>query len=98
MVRIKSVHQVINAISAFSLSIHFSKIGNGATSTAENSGHNLLQRTQQLLLSSYAALVPKSTVFEVETQAGKGKRDGARSTGRGLASAASRVLPTVGDE
>lgn len=97
LARKNSVHQVINAISAFALSVHFSKIGNGVTSTAVNSGQNLLQRTHQLLLSSCATLVPKSTFFEV-AQAGKDRRDGARSTRSSLAPAASRVLPTVGDE
>lgn len=86
--------QVINAILAFTLSVQFSKPGNGAASTAVRSD---VQRVQQLLVSPGAKFLPKPLVCE-EAQEGKDNRERARSAGRSLlASAASRVLPTIGD-
>ena len=87
--------QVINAILAFTLSVQFSKPGNGAASTAVRSD---VQRVQQLLVSSGAEFLPKPRLVCEEAQEGKENPERARSAGRSLlASAASRVLPTIGD-
>lgn len=87
--------QAINAVSAFTLSVKFSKINHGNASAGEASGKGMIKGTQQLFFSSGAKFrLLKSTVIE---GAGRGKRDRANSAGRSIASAPSRVLPTNGD-